>query len=402
MRTASPPRLALAGFLVLLPGFFAYHFLLAKSFIPPLLGGYSTAMALVWLLPMGYLLLRHVLLQPAQASAVDALFLAFLAYALAVYLLNMALSGRGGAAADQIGVLPQFVVLYVATRLVTPRVPGLRSTLLVLLIAMSVAIVTNADEGTFFAASFDLLETADYFANYQAYGFVYSVCLVYVLSATPSRQQRMLIYLFTLPTLFLNGARTELIGVVLLVLLLEFVRSRHKLLTLAAAAVFVGALVAALPLLADLYPESRTIFLFLDYSDDISKLERARMLREGLETILESPWVGALGSHRPGEHIHNALSAWVDLGLPGFAAYAALVAWPLLDLCFLRRWELDDPDYQLALSLAFLMALFALTAKHYTHQLLPLTLGAYARYVVGSRARTGTEAPQPAALHPTC
>ena len=385
------PRLALAGFLVLLPGFFAYHFLLAKSLIPPLLGGYSTAMALIWLLPLSLLLIHRVALNPLNRSAVDAAFLGFLAYMLVAFLLNMALTGRGAAAGEQIGVLPQFVVLFVAARFVSPQTARLRSTLLVALLAMSVSIVTNADEGTFFAASFDLLETADYFANYQAYGFVYSVCLIYVLCATPSRKGRMGIYLFALPTLFLNGARTELIGVVLLTLFLEFLRSRHKLLTLAIAAGLVAGIAAALPLLADLYPESRTIFLFLDYSDDISKLERARMLQDGWTSIMQSPWIGALGSHRPGEHIHNALSAWVDLGLPGFAVYVALLALPLVDLFLLRKVDLDDPQYQLALSLACLMALFAITAKHYTHQLLPLSMGAYASYVVSQRRIPSTQ-----------
>lgn len=373
-------RLALAGFLVLLPGFFAYHFLLAKGLIPPVLGGYSTAMALIWLLPLSMLLLQRVLLLESERCAMDVAFLAFLGYALAVMLLNMALSARGTAAADQIGVLPQFVVLYVVARLVPADAPRLRGLLTVLLLAMSLAIVTNADEGTFFAASFDLLKTGDYFANYQAYGFVYSVCLIVVLSATPSLRQRLWIYLFALPTLFLNGARTELIGVVLLALVLEFMRSRRKLLTLAIAAGILAAVASVLPLLADQYPESRTLFLFLEYSDDLSKLERARMLHDGWQSILQSPWLGALGSHQPGEHIHNALSAWVDLGLPGFAAYALLLTIPLVDLWLLRRHDLDEPAYQLALSLVCLMALFALTAKHYTHQLFPLALGAYARF----------------------
>lgn len=383
MRTPTP-RLALFGFQALLPGFFVYHFLLAKGLIPPVFGGYSTAMAMVWFAPLSMLFVQQVS-RPGTRCAMDGAFVAFVVYTLVVLLLNMALGARGEAAGEQIGVIPQFVVLYIVARSVDPRAPRLRGVLVMTLLAMSVAIVTNADEGTFLAVSLDLLGSADYFANYQAYGFVYSVCLIYVLCATPSRKQRMAIYLFAFPTLFLNGARTELIGVVLLTLVLEFLRSKHKLFTLVIAAALVAAAAAALPLLADLYPESRTIFLFLDYSDDLSKLERARMLYDGWKSIQESPWVGALGSHKPGEHIHNALSAWVDLGLPGFAAYVALIVLPLIDLCLLRRADLNDPDYQLAVSFAFLVALFAITAKHYTHQLLPLAVGAYARYLMMHR-----------------
>lgn len=378
-------RLALAAFLLLLPGFFAYHFLLAKSLIPPLLGGYSSAMAMIWLLPLALLYTQQIVLKPAQRCGMDTAFMAFLGYYLIVLLLNMGLSRRGDAAAEQIGILPQFFVLYAVARLVPPETPRLRNFLLVGLLAMSLAIVLNADEGTFFAASFDLLATADYFANYQAYGFIYSVCLIYVLCATPSTKHRAWIYVFALPTLFLNGARTELIGVVLLSVLTEFMMSRRKLLMLGIAVALIAAVAAALPLLAEIYPESRTIFLFLDYSDDLSKLERARMLEEGWNSILESPWIGALGSHKPGEHIHNALSAWVDLGALGFTAYTLLIALPALDLSILRRPRLNEPGFRLALSFIFLVALFAITAKHFTHQLLPLALGAYSRFTVASR-----------------
>lgn len=391
-----PSRVALSAFFLLLPGFFAYHFLLAKSLIPPWLGGYSSAMALIWLLPLSALFLQQVVLRPTRRCTMDAAFMAFLGYYLVVLLLNMGISQRGAAAADQIGVLPQFFTLYVLGRLVPPGDHGLHRALIVSLLAMSLAIVTNADEGTFFAASFELLATADYFANYQAYGFIYTVCLLYVLCATPQPAHRAWIYAFALPTLFLNGARTELIGVVALSVTVEFMLSRRKWLMFVMAASLVAIAIAALPILADFYPESRTIFLFLDYSDDLSKIERTRMLEDGWNSIQQSPWLGALGSHRPGEHIHNALSAWVDLGLIGFAAYSMLIACPVIDLLVLRRLHLRDASYRLAFSFIFLVALFAITAKHFTHQLLPLALGAYARVVVSTRPSWRT-APIPSA-----
>ena len=79
----------------------------------------------------------------------DAAFMAFLGYYLVVLLLNMGISQRGAAAADQIGVLPSSSLLYVLGRLVPPGAHGLHRTLLFGLLAMSVAIVTNADGAPF-------------------------------------------------------------------------------------------------------------------------------------------------------------------------------------------------------------------------------------------------------------
>ena len=89
--------------------------------------------------------------------------------------------------------------------------------------------------------------------------------------------------------LVLNGARTELIGVVALSVTVEFMLSRRKWLMFVMAASLVAIAIAALPILADFYPESRTIFLFLDYSDDLSKIERTRMLEDGWNSIQQSP-----------------------------------------------------------------------------------------------------------------
>ena len=67
---------------------------------------------------------------------------------------------------------------------------------------------------------------------------------------------------------------------------------------------------------------------------------------------------GALGSHRPGEHIHNALSAWVDLGLIGFAAYSMLIACQLSTCCSCGDCTCVTRASRLAVLFIFLVALF--------------------------------------------
>lgn len=389
MKAAYPfdDRLVRLCFYLLLPGFFLYHFLVGKEFIPGLLRGYSTAMSSLLLLPLGLVYVRHLLRSPEHRRPLAAIYLGFVLYYAIVLMLQLALGRHGNAVFEQGGIVVQFLSLYILAVLAPLGERRFQRWLLGFFIAMTAIIVFNADEGTFVVAALDLIQTADFLANYQAYAFVYSVVMLYVLAPVRQRWMRLLVYLIGVPTLFLNGARTEFIGVLLMILLIEFLQSRHKLVTLMVTAALVGVAAMALPWLAELYPESRTVFLFIDYSDDRSASERSRMLADGLDGIMQSPWLGSFGSHAPGEHIHNALSAWGDLGVFGFAAYVCLIAVPLLDVCLLRRPQLRNPCYRLAFSLVFLTALFAATAKHFTHQLFPLAIGVYTRFVIEEQRR---------------
>lgn len=384
-------------FYALFPGFFAYHFLVAKDLLPPVLGGYSSAMAALLLLPLGGLFVLRVLRDPAQRTSMDIAFLLFIGYYATVMLLHLALGSRSEAAPEHFGVIVQFLSLYFCLRLLPLTDPRLVRWLLVFLVAMAITIAVNADEGLFIVATIDLLRSGTYFATYQAYAFVFLVTLLLVLAPIQRLSLRLLLYAVAAPTLFLNGARTEFVGFLLLALVLEFVMSSHKLLMLGTAALVVMLGAASLPLLAELYPESRTVFLFLDYSQDVSANQRAQMLDEGMQNIVNSPWLGALGSHAPGDHIHNGLSAWVDLGLAGFLMYSLLILLPCLDVCVLRSRQLHSAQVRLAFCLLMLTALFALTSKHYTHQLLPLALAAYAK-LLSSRPQQVSLSPQPSAV----
>lgn len=366
----------------LFPGFFVYHFLVAKQWLPPLLGGYSSAMAALLLAPLGWIYATQVLLRPVERTNVDAAFMAFIGYYALAMSLHIAFGERPAAAPEHFGIIVQFLSLFFVLRLLPITDRNQWRWLLLALLAMSATIALNASEGSFVIATLDLLWTESYFATYQAYAFVYLVTFLLVLAPLQKLSARLALYLLAVPILFLNGARTEFVGIVLLVLCLEFLLSKQKWVLLGAffAVLAVGALL--LPLLADLFPESRTLLLFLDYSEDLSANQRTEMLVSGWRSIMDSPWVGALGSHAPGEHIHNGLSAWVDLGLPGFLAYALLILIPTLDLCLFQHRRLQEAEVRLAFSLLFLTALFAITSKHYTHQLLPLALAAYARLLV--------------------
>ncbi|MEJ6002162.1 O-antigen ligase family protein [Paucibacter soli] len=378
-------RLVRICFYWLLPGFFIYHTLVGKEFLPGLLGGYSTAMSAILLLPMSFAYAQHLLESREHRLPLDTVYAGFVFYYASVLAVQFAIGARGNAVADQFGIIFQFLTLFMLARLAPLGDPNFQRWLLAFLVLMTAIIAFNADEGTFAVAALDLQGFNENLANYQAFAFVYSVVMLYVVAPMQQRWQRVLVYLFGIPTLFLNGARTEFIGILLLFSTIEFLDSKHKAITLLVTSSMLAIGIASLPLLADLYPESRTVLLFLDYSDDVSANERAQMLRDGWRSIAGSPWIGSFQSHARGEHIHNALSAWVDLGLLGFIVFVVLIAVPAVDLFLLQRLSFRNPTYRLAFSLVFLTALFAITAKHYTHQLFPLALGIYARHLIEQR-----------------
>lgn len=381
-------------FYLLLPGFFLYHTLVGIGVLPGLLGGYSSAMASLLLLPLLLAYIAHLMRDTRHRTAIDITFNIFVFYYALVLLVQLATNARGQAANEQVGIIAQFLTLYVLALLAPLGELRFQRWLLFFFLLMSGIIIFNADEGTFVIAALELDKSSGDVANYQAFAFVYSVVMLYVLAPLQRRWQRLPIYLIGVPTLFLNGARTEFIGMILLILLIEFMESRHKLLTLLVSAAIVGAAAAAIPMLADLYPESRTVLLFIDYSDDVSANERSRMLSEGIDSIVENPFLGSFGSYKTGEHIHNGLSAWVDLGFIGFSLYLSLLLLPTLHLFVLDRPQLDSPSYRLAFGLIFMSALFAVTAKHFTHQLLPLAMGLYARHLVEARLRHSSDSMQ--------
>ncbi len=385
-------------FYLLLPGFFIYHSLVGMGLLPAFLGGYSTVMSALLLLPLSLVYAHHLLAAREHRLAFDAIYLCFIVYYANVLMVQYSVGVHGNAVPEQFGIVFQFLTLFMLSRLAPLGEPGFQRWLLAFLVLMTAVIGFNADEGTFIVAALELLQANDKLANYQAYAFVYSVVMLYVAAPLKLRWQRMLVYLICIPTLFLNGARTEFIGVLLLVCLIEFLESKHKVLTLLVMTALIGIGIASLPLLADLYPESRTVLLFLDYSDDISANERAQMLTHGWRSIVASPWLGSFQSHAIGEHIHNALSAWVDLGLLGFVVFAALIAVPAVDLFLLQRPNFLNPTYRLAFSMVFLTVLFSITAKHYTHQLFPLALGIYSRHLIECRNRRPIK---PQVLRPT-
>ena len=376
---------ALLAFCLIFPGFFIYHFLVGKEYIPGLLGGYSTSMALLMLPLVANAYYREITRHRRHPRSVDAAFFAFEVYFACVVLVNIGIGTHMEIAAPLLAIVVQFVVIFMVMALINPSDVRFKAVVGISFAVLSSIILLNATEGTFVVAALDLQTSNEKIADYQSYAFVYTIVILYALFSTRSGWMRWLIYLLAIPALFLNGARTEFIGMLILALFIEFSISKNKLTILGVTFGLILFAAGVQDALIDLLPDNRVLVLFANSGVDDSTLDRANFLRAGWNTLSDHPLTGEFASYKLGEYIHNALSAWVDLGIVGFIFYLGLLVVPFLLLVRQLIEGSREPGMLLALSLLFLALLFAVTAKHYSHQMFPAAIGAFASYLQYSR-----------------
>ena len=392
---------ALLAFCLIFPGFFIYHFLVGKEYIPGLLGGYSTSMALLMLPLVANAYYREVTRNRRRPRSVDATFFAFEVYFACVVLVNIGIGTHMEIAAPLLAIVVQFVVIFMVMALINPSDVRFKAVVGVSFAVLSSIILLNATEGTFVVAALDLQTSDESIANYQSYAFVYTIIILCTLFSTRSGWLRWLIYLIAIPALFLNGARTEFIGMLIMALLIEFSISKNKLKILG---VTFGLILLAAGLqdtLIDQLPDNRVLVLFANSGVDDSTLDRANFLRAGWKTLSDHPLTGEFASYKLGEHIHNALSAWIDLGIVGFIFYLGLLVVPFLLLLRQLIKGSREPGMLLTLSMLFLALLFALAAKHYSHQMFPAAVGAFANFFQYTRrpsTATSQQSPSPSSI----
>lgn len=383
-------RLGNAAFLLMMPGYFVYHSLVGRGWIPGFLGGYSTGIALVLLAPLSVAYARTVLQGGWRIPRVDAAFLGFSAFLAAAVVAHLGLGANREIATPHLGIAFQFVSLFLAVRMLDLESKGFRKALVVSYVGVTALVVWNASDQSLVAMTLELSFSDARIADYQGYAFVYLVLVIFVASGLRSGLARAASYLVAVPALFVNGARSEFIGLFLAILVIEYCRTtrRTALASALVALLAVGALGSG-PLRAQvevLFPESRVAALVSVATDD-SASERIRFLQNAWRTIGEHPLLGSFGSYPVGEYAHNALSAWVDLGFVGFVYYVVLLLVPVVALARRFRTEAGDPQFVLALASAVVLLGLSLVAKNFSYQLFPITLALFARW----DARPGDE-----------
>lgn len=368
-------------FLVTFPGYFIYHFLVTIEVLPPFLAGYSTPICLLSLPVLLAVHVRSILnRQPDEPVVVERALFAFLAFYTIVTLWELSTRNMLNSAEAHPTVIAQFVALFLLA-LYTPLRQEQARLLMVLVAIMTGMVVNNALNGGFISATLESYGVENSLITYQGYAFAYWVTLVSLVALLGQRpKMRALAYLLSFVALFLNGARSEFAAALVAFVALEFLQARSKLRLMQGFLVAIGLFIVIYWVFQDELQDYRVITIFTEYEEDLSVLDRKKMLTDGLATILDHPWTGRMGSYLGGEYIHSYLSAWVDLGAFGFIAFLLLQMLPVIHLWLNRRALRHDAALQQLFLFTVSTLLLSFAAKPFTQYLLPITLGLCARH----------------------
>lgn len=226
-----------------------------------------------------------------------------------------------------------------------------------------------------------------YFRDYQGYALSGAVSGFLFVTMLPKAIWRLLVYLTLIACLYLNGARSELIAALPAVLLVEYtIKGRVTLALGSVIAVAMGALAFLLVAGNGFDSSNRTLALIRDYQSDGSYNERMYANTLARITIDSHPIMGSYASYPEGLYAHNALSAWVDLGLVGFILYLTIIIAPAFFLLRNRQW-LGSRHIATLAAFTLIMVLLILSAKGFTYKLLPVLVGLHASLVSVARSQ---------------
>ena len=380
------------AFLALFPGFFFYHTVLGMGIIGPVLGGYFSRVCLAFLPFLAFGCLIRAKRDRQFFTQADLAFFFFLSYFFFVIAFNFANGADGGLVQDHLFIIIQFVTVYLVFRLADFGAPRFRLALFASMLAMAFLIFLVSGDGTAYLAQEEAADAGGAVSTYQGFARSYFVTCLALLAMTTSGTLRLLIYLVSLPVLFINGARSELVALVAVIGLAETVYARRNVKGVLVAIVLAGMiLVPNAEHLLHALPDSRVLEL-MDLSHSSSWSGRQYYFEHALKTIGEHPILGSYGSYMAlggrGAYAHNIFSAWVDLGLAGFLYLLCMLfvpAYKLMTRVFFRRADEKPGELVLAFCLLFVTLLLLFTSKTYGEMLIAAAIGRYAHYRYASR-----------------
>ncbi|MDQ3775424.1 MAG: O-antigen ligase family protein [Pseudomonadota bacterium] len=374
------------AFIALFPCFFFYNTAMGTGVIGPVLGGYFSLVSLVFTPILLIIYLVQITRTTRFFTSIDLAFFSFLFYFLFVISLNFANGAERDLVKDHLLSIVHLAAVFIVFRIAQFESPQMKWTGLLCIAGMTAIIFTFSVDGFFYLKEQQGYGDSRSMATYQGFARSYFVTFLVVLPFMRLAMLRLAMYFICVPALFINGARSELTAILLVVVLAELFFARPRL----SIAVFALTLASLFFVFSDnlmqLLPDNRSLEL-LDLSRSTSWEGRQVFFSNALRTIADHPLLGDYGSYirtgGAGSYAHNIFSAWVDLGFFGFAYLLCMMLFPiyflLIDTIFRgKRPKSEEPLLALILLCATLFMLF--TSKDFTYMLVGAALGRYAHY----------------------
>ena len=375
-------NLATFSFLMLFPGYFFYHYAIGRDYIPPVLGGYFGIISVCLLVPLAVANLKLVI---KNFDLPVLIFFAIMLLTLVVAVMQYALGNPKFLTEEMLawsisGFVFNLVCFFAAARLSIKEVAKYGYWLIPL---MATIVLLNIGDRGFFYLQAEAAELSSIVSGYQ--GFARSIVVPFLLAFAFYYNRIIRFYpilLLGLAGLFFNGARTEFILFILVIIIVKLfhtIRSPKRFFSL-----FLLIIISMFFLinLIEIMPDSR-IFRILDFSSGTSGAIRFNQILYGVEQIAQNPFLGNYGSYTVlggiGSYPHNVLSAWVNLGLVGFSLYVLLFI--VLWIAALRGLDVKNDEYfNVFLFFLVFVTMALIGSKNHSYMLVGLLVGFYVQY----------------------
>jgi hypothetical protein len=371
-------KLSVIPFFVLFPGYFLYQWAALHGFGDFFLGGYLNEVSVLLCVVFFFAWVFAGARLPRKMNTIDLCFLVFIAWFAGVVLVHAALGTAPVVTKSHAAAWLQMLACYLVTRHLAYEHLKTLSTGSVWLLATVVLWAAQMDFTRLVVALAG--GESEHSATYQSLARAFLVTAAMALLVWKSKLQRWFGYLVCLMVLFILGARSELLGGVILALVYELALSERKAVAVASMAVFsvLGVLLLYIyfDALAELFPESRFLALLVRGAEDGSVLERAQQQASAWSAVLHSPILGDYGHYETGASVgaysHNWLSAWVDLGLVGLLLFVVLqcaAVWTAVQVLRASSSNRNSDAHRLAalaLGMVTMFVVFAVFAKSFT------------------------------------
>jgi hypothetical protein len=375
------------AFILLFPGFFFYQTLLGVGIIRAYLGGYFSAIAFLFLLPLAWHYFLAVKKNRDYFQKTDFYFILFAIYYCIVLLANFAAGANASIVQRYAATLIFCIDVYIIFRMIDLTNKQFMLAATGSLLLMSAITFYFSIDGFFYLRSLDEASNPESLATYQGFARSYIFTFLVVVATVKAVGGRLLLYALAIISLFLNGARSEFSAVLFIVPIIELYYAKHKLYSVAFAFFLSVWLGTNADSLLGMLPETRILQLF-DLSHSSSGAAREQLSIDAWRTITNNPIFGDFASYPDGHYAHNILCGWVDFGLIGVLFFAALLVFPAVAL-FANGYfaRTKSGDFILACSFSCIAILWALTAKAVPDMSIGAALGAFAKYRYATRYR---------------
>lgn len=376
------------GLWLLTAGFFIYSWMVGEGYFPAVFGGYINEISI--LLIFGFVLLYIADVDRRKTfSTYDFKLALWFVMCAGIFFVNYIRGVSIQVSYSHAAYLLQAIALFLCARNSRLGDAWLVRLFVLSLILMSVLVLFRVFDGTLI----ELVRREDDLqrATYQDFARSYLFVVFFVMAWIKRQGYRVGVFLLAFPVLLFLGSRSELIGLIVSWVVIEFFLSGRKVYFLAAGLIMTLLILGLLPLLKVLMPDSR-VLLLLEYGSDDSVSERAEQIIFSLKTIANNPIFGDYGSYSriggSGAYAHNVLSAWVDLGFLGFVYYIFLIILSFyVALNFrssIKGEEVTSSDMlslrAQCLSVWLVVLIFAIFAKSYTDMNFILMVAIVAQY----------------------